>query len=546
LATITNNRNVSSVQVFTQQLTFDKTFGGHHLNAVAVYEYLQQKILTENASGNQASNNLKVLNNASNVSVTQTTGEGDIVSLVGRLTYDYKGKYLLNAAVRQDGLSVWAPGNKHATFPSGSIGWRIDQEQFMQSQSRISELKLRAGYGETGLDGFLLGFTPWQVSVNSNSAYYPFGNSFSNGPASSIPGLGNPSMFWEKTKSVNVGMDLGLMNNAITVSAEYYQRKTGNLILAVPLPSSLGYLNGTVPLNIAGMTNNGFELQLGYNKREGDFKWNASALISFTSNKITKLAPGVTSIEAGSDADLTEGYNVTRTEVGHPIQSFYGWQVEGIFQDSADIKKHATQTGGTGPGDLKFKDNKADGVIDNDDRTFLGSFFPKFTYSFNLGANYKGFDASVFFQGVQGNKIYNATRTISEGMIRFFNSSTKVLDAWRSDHTNTSVPRAIGSDPNQNARPSTRFLEDGSYLRLKNVILGYTIPVNSLQSATKGVVKSFRIYVSAQNVLTFTKYSGYDPEVGNRTYTTSQLTNGIDAAVYPQPKAYQVGIQANF
>jgi len=186
-----------------------------------------------------------------------------------------------------------------------------------------------------------------------------------------------------------------------------------------------------------------------------------------------------------------------------------------------------------------------DGVIDVKDRVYLGSFIPKVTYALNLGANYKGFDLSAFFQGVQGNKIFNATRVISEGMVRFFNAGTQVLDAWTPTNTNTSIPRAVSSDPNQNARPSTRFLEDGSYLRLKNVILGYNIPGGSLQTLTKGTVKNFRIYVSAQNILTFTKYSGYDPEVGNRT-PNSSLTNGIDFAVYPQPKAFQVGLQVGF
>jgi TonB-linked SusC/RagA family outer membrane protein len=552
LATITNNRTVNTVKVYTQQLTFDKTFSGHHINATAVYEYLQLKRRVENASGNQASNDLRVINNASNIAITNTKNEGNLISYIGRVSYDYKGKYLLSGAIRRDGLSVWAPGQKWNVFPSGSVGWRLDQEDFMKTVPAISEMKLRAGYGVTGLDGFALGYTPWQVSVNSNSAYYPFGNVFANGPSSSIQGLGNKELEWEKTKSINIGLDLGLWNNSITLSAEYFRRKTDNLILAVPLAPSMGYLpqNGaptaTVAQNVAGMTNNGFELQVGYTKREGEFKWNASGNITFITNNVTKLATGVTGIEAGSDADLSEGYNVTNSAVGHPIQSFYGWQVEGIFQDSADIKKHATQTGGTGPGDLKFKDVKADGVINNDDRVFLGSFIPKFTYSFNLGASYHNFDASLFFQGVQGNKIYNATRTISEGMVRFFNSSTKVLNAWRPDHTNTDVPRAIGSDPNQNARPSTRFLEDGSYLRLKNVMLGYNVPEKALQTMTKGVVRGFRIYVSAQNVFTVTKYTGYDPEVGNRTVNTSSLTNGIDAAVYPQPKAYQVGIQANF
>jgi hypothetical protein len=294
------------------------------------------------------------------------------------------------------------------------------------------------------------------------------------------------------------------------------------------------------------MSNNGFELQLGYNHASSDFQWNASGNISVITNKVLTLAAGVPNIEAGSDVDLTEGYNVTNTAPDHPIQSYFGWVTEGIFQDSADIKKHATQTAGTGPGDLKFKDVNGDGKIDNNDRTFLGSFIPKFTYSLNLGANYKNFGLTVFFQGVQGNKIYNALRATTEGMVRFFNAGTQVLNAWTPTNTNTNIPRAASADPNQNARPSTRFLENGSYLRLKNIMLSYTIPDKSLQSITKGTLRNFRIYVSAQNILTVTKYTGYDPEVGNRAPGSSSLTNGIDYAVYPQPKAYQIGINADF
>ena len=544
-ATITNNRSVSAIQLYTQQLTFDKDFGDHHLNAIAVYEYQAQNTRQENASGSQASNELKTLNNASNVSAQTLIGENYLVSYIGRVNYDFKGKYLLSGAIRRDGLSVWAPGKKWATFPSGSIGWRIDQEDFMKNQTKISELKLRAGYGITGLNGTVLGNTPWLVSVSANSAYYPFGNALTSGPASSIQALGNKDLEWETTKQLNIGVDLGLLNNAFTLSAEYYQRKTDNLILAVPLPPSMGFLTTTVNQNVASMNNNGFELQLGYNDRQGDFQWNATGNVSVMTNKVVRLADGVSNIEDGANADFTEGITTTNTMPGQAIQSFYGWVVEGIFQDSADIKKHATQRGGTGPGDLKFQDLNGDGKIDNADRKFLGSFIPKFTYSLNLGANYKNFGLSVFLQGVQGNKIYNATRTATEGMIRFFNAGTQVLDAWTPTHTNTNIPRAISSDPNQNARPSTRFIEDGSYLRLKNVMLSYTVPNKSLESLTKGVVKTFRIYVSAQNILTFTKYTGYDPEVGNRTPGAS-LTNGIDYAVYPQPKAYQIGINVNF
>jgi TonB-linked SusC/RagA family outer membrane protein len=543
-ATITNNRTISTVQLYTQQLSFDKTFGDHHFNVIAVYEDQAQKTKQENASGNQPSNTLRTLNNATNVSAQTLIGENTLLSYLGRLNYDYKSKYMLSAAVRRDGLSVWAPGRKWATFPSASIGWRIDQEDFMTSMPKISELKLRAGYGVTGLNGLVLGNTPWLVSVASNSAYYPFNNSITGGAASSIPGLGNTDLAWEKTNQVNIGLDMGLLKNKITMTLEYYQRKTDNLILSVPLPPSFGYLNSTVNQNVGSMKNSGFEVQLGYNHREGDVKWYASTNLSFVTNQVTRLAEGVSNIEAGGNADFGD-YNITNTAVGHPIQGFYGWVVEGIFQNASDVSKHATQTAGTAPGDLMFKDLNNDGVIDNSDRQFLGSFIPKVTYAFNLGANYKNFDGSLFFQGVQGNKVYNATRVITEGMVRFFNAGTQVLDAWTPTHTNTDIPRAISSDPNKNARPSTRFLEDGSFMRLKNIMVGYTVPVKSLRTYTKGTVKSFRIYVSAQNILTFTKYSGYDPEVGNRT-PGSSLTNGIDFAVYPQPKSYQIGIQANF
>ncbi|HEX5155113.1 MAG TPA: TonB-dependent receptor [Parafilimonas sp.] len=546
IATITNNRAISTVQLYTEQLTFDKTFDAHHVNAIAVYEYQGQRIKNENASGNQASNNLQTLNNASNMAVQTLVQDLNIISYIGRVSYDYKNKYFLNGTVRYDGGSYWAPGNKWQTFPSGSVGWRIDQEDFMKNQTKISELKLRAGYGITGLNGAVLGESPWLATVSANSAYYPFGNVISSGPASSIQRLGNKDLEWETTKQLNIGLDLGLLNNAITLTAEYYQRNTDNLILAVPIPPSMGYITSSVITNAGAMRNTGFEFQIGYNDRKGDFTWNALANLSFVTNEVRRLADGVTNIEAGSDQDFTGNYNPTNTAPGEAIQSFYGWVVEGIFQDSAAIAKHALQTGGTGPGDLMFKDMDGNDTINLNDRVFLGSFIPKFSYSLNLSANYKNFGLTLFFQGVQGNKIYNATRTATEGMVRFFNAGTQVLNAWTPSNTNTDIPRAVSADPNQNARPSTRFIEDGSYLRLKNIMLNYTVPAQSLQSLTKGAVKGLNIYVSAQNILTITNYSGFDPEVGNRQVNTTSLTNGVDYAVYPQPKGYQVGINVNF
>lgn len=544
VATITNNRSISSVLLYTQQLTFDKYFGQHHINATAVVEQQNQKIRTENGSGQQPSNDLKTLNNASNIALQTLYGENFLFSALGRINYNFGSKYLFSAAIRRDGLSVWAPGKKWATFPSASIGWRIDQEEFMKSQKFISELKVRAGYGITGLNGTVLGNTPWLVSVNANSSLYPFGNNANAGSGSSIQRLGNTDLEWEKTKQLNIGLDLGILKNDLTLSVDYFKRKTDNLILNVPLPPSVGYLNSNVLQNVGAMDNSGLEMQLGYIQRTGAFKWNASVNVSIITNKVTRMATGVANIEAGGDADFG-AENITRTEVGQAIQSFYGYVTEGLFQNAADVASHAKQRDGTAPGDIKFADLNQDGVIDSQDRTFLGSFLPKFSYGINLGASYKNFDLSLFFQGVQGNKIFNASRVITEGMVRFFNAGTQVLNAWTPTNTNTNIPRAASGDPNQNSRPSDRFIEDGSFLRLKNIILAYNLPQSALPAFVKNTVRNIRLYVSSQNLFTITKYTGYDPEVGNRT-PGSSLTNGIDFAVYPQPKSFQFGLQANF
>lgn len=316
------------------------------------------------------------------------------------------------------------------------------------------------------------------------------------------------------------------------------------------MPPSFGYVNNTVIKNVGSMQNTGWEFVLGYNGQAGDFKWNVSANASFIQNKVLSLAEGLTNIEAGADAADFGGWAVTNTKPGESIQYYYGFIVDGIFQTTAEVASSPVQVKGTtAPGDLKFRDisgpgGKPDGVIDAYDRTNLGSYLPKISYGINIAADYKNFDLAIFLQGVQGNMIYNDTRVITEGMIRFFNAGTQVLNAWTPTNTNTTIPRAVSNDPNGNGRTSTRFLEDGSYLRLKNITLGYNLASAKLTAWTKGTVRSFRFYISGQNLLTATKYTGYDPEVGNRT--NNSLTNGIDWAIYPQPKAFQVGVQVNF
>jgi hypothetical protein len=275
--------------------------------------------------------------------------------------------------------------------------------------------------------------------------------------------------------------------------------------------------------------------------------------ISFISNKVISLNTPNATIDNGGDQDFGGGAPITRTKSGETIQSFYGYVVDGIFQSDAEVASSPYQTDKTKAGDLKFKDlsgpdGKPDGVITADDRTFLGNYLPDYTYSLNVGGNYKNFDVSIFFQGIQGNKIFNAARIIREGMPRLFGAGTAVLDAWTPSHTNTSVPRAVSGDPNQNVRPSTRWIENGSYLRLKNIMIGYTVPGSFLQSFANGTISSFRVYLSSQNLFTITKYSGWDPEIGSKDIKmpNGTLTNGIDFGQYPAARSFQFGVQVGF
>ncbi len=545
LASITENTSSGTTTLYTFQLSFDKTFASkHHVSADAVYEAQTNRSDIQNSFGNQNNNTIRTLNNATNTTTNYTYGTNVLESLVGRVRYDFEGKYLISGSIRRDGLSVWAPGHKYENFPAASVAWKMDQEDFMQGIKSISELKLRAGYGVTGINGTVLGNYPYVSNVSAGGTTYPFSNvatGANQGNGSYYGALSNPFLHWEETKSTNIGLDLGLFQNAFTLSAEVYKRKTDNLILTVPVPPSEGV--GAPIANVGSMQNTGVELTAGYHNTTGAFKYDITGVFGLDKNKITALtgASGGT-ITAGGDADFGGGAPITNTSVGQPIQYFYGYQVEGIFQNAADITNHATQTGAA-PGDLKFKDVNHDGVIDANDRVNLGSYLPKFTYSLNYAASYKNFDLGVFFQGVYGNKIFNAEKIIEEGMSRLFNSDVNVLNAWTPTNTNTNIPRAISGDPNSNVRPSSRWIESGSYLRLKNLQLGYNVPTGWLKSATDNHVSKVRIYLSATNLFTITKYTGLDPEVGSKNGT---LTNGIDYGQYPSPRSFQVGLQATF
>jgi TonB-linked SusC/RagA family outer membrane protein len=576
IATITNNRNNGNVKKFTEELTFDKTFGNNHIKAQAIYEQQINNSFNIQASGNHSTNGIETLAGATNISDLTSKSKAILMSYIGRINYQYAGKYLFSAAIRRDGLSIWAPGHKFANFPSGSIGWRIDKEGFMQNQSLVSELKIRAGYGVTGLNGFLLdSYYPWQVLMQTNSTSYPFGNAVLTGNGSYYNKLGNPDLSWEKTKQLDIGLKLGFLSNRVTLVADYYRRHTDNLLLQVPTPPSLGYYQtGTtvagVLSNVGAMQNNGLDLKATYRSNSGgNFTWNISGLVSMTRNTVNSLSTPNGTIGAGGDQDFGGGDNITLTKAGHPIQSFYGYVTDGIFQNwdqvynasyqNQALKKNAPAnptksdyntsyknyktTDFTAPGDIRFKDLNGDGVINTEDKTFIGNYIPAFTYSLNFNASYKNFHFGLLVSGVQGNKIFDGEKIIRSGMVRLFNSDTDVLNSWTPQNKNTNIPRAVKNDPNTNARVSTRWIEDGSYLRVKNLRIGYSIPASVLQSFSHGTLSNLKIYIASQNLLTITGYKGFDPEIGSKNGT---LTNGIDYGTYPAPRSFLFGLELGF
>nr|WP_295932540.1 TonB-dependent receptor [uncultured Dyadobacter sp.] len=563
LSTISSNRNAYSSLLFSQQLTADKTFGtDHHLNAILVFETQNGRIRTEMMSGKQSNPDIKTLNGATNISALNALEENLLLSYVARVGYAYKGRYIVNASIRRDGSSVWAPGNKFANFPAASIGWNIGQESFMQKLSFLSDMKIRASYGVTGLNPTALSNYPWQSLVYNSS--YPFNNE-NEVNASFYNKLANQNLKWEKTNQLNVGIDASLFNNTVSVTAEYFDRTTDNLILKAPTPPSFGYVQFT-DVNIGKMENKGWELQLGYRSPgKKDFNWGVSGHISVVRNKVLRL-DSPSGVIYGGDGNYFSswGVPVTRTVAGESIQAFYGWDFDHIYQNQAEVDADNAaaraktgsngafyQNAATAPGDVRFRDLNGDGIVDDKDRKVIGSFLPDFTYGLNFTANYKHFDLSVLFQGVQGGEIYSGVGVYA-GAFRWplGGSLSAFENAWTAENPSTTNPRIKWSDPNDNSRVSQRWLQDASYLRLKNISIGYELPGDVLAKKTNGAFSRFRIYLSSQNLLTFTQYDlGYDPEIGMKIGSNrgaGNLTNGIDYGQYPAARSFTLGLQLGF
>lgn len=457
-----------------------------------------------------------------------------LASFFGRVNYDFKGKYYLSATLRRDGSSRFIGKNKWGTFYSLSAGWALKQESFLKDVSWLENLKLRVGYGAVGNQEISLYANRDRISPYFN---YPFGGISNGGYAQTA--LGNNDLKWETSYQYNAGVDAELWKGAFAFSLDYFYKVTGNMLVKAPNPPSVGYAEAPW-INSGSVLNTGLELEATY--RQTKLKWGYSigGNLTYMHNEVLKL-------DAPMFGGLVEtGIYATRTEVGHPIGSFYLLEMDGIFQNETDVLLSAFQGNNIKPGDVKFKDQNKDGRIDNNDRVYLGSAIPKLIAGVNMAANYKNFDLNMFFQGTYGNKIYVQINQDIEGFYRGFTVTQRFFnERWTGEGTSNTEPRPSWTSKSNNARPSSRFLEDGSYIRLKNLQFGYTIPEKILKIT--GLSKA-RVYVSGSNLYTLTKYPGLDPEmtVSDNSKNEGDRSAGIDWGTYPSAMTLMFGIDIIF
>ncbi len=526
-------------------LTYDKTlFKKHKINAVAGYTFQENRYSNLSASRSGVfAQPIPVLNGqiltVTDPSQIDNYAEDGInsrlISYIGRLSYDFDNRGFLGFSIRRDGSSNFAPKNKFAIFPSVSAAWRLTQESFLENVNWLDELKVRASFGYTGNPN--VAANAYIQSINQ-SFQYTFGNSTGSGGIVNGAGLSksyNPDIKWEKNEQIDIGFDGSIYKNKLGFSVDFYQRRSKDLILYVAPPLVSGTFEA-VPFNTGTLQNRGIDLSLnGSIVTSKSFNWTASAVVSSYKNEVISLglsAPldnGFTRINGGS----------LRTIQNAPANFFYGFVTEGIFQSYKEIADHAVQTAGsdpttsTAPGDFKFKDLNGDGIINDLDRTNIGNSNPTFTYGLTNTINYKNFELTLFIQGSQGNKVLNFTRWYTEGGVSNGNYSNKVLERWVGPGTSNTMPRVTLEDPNKNNRVSDRFVEDASYMRIKNLRIAYSIPTNW---STLLNLKRAQFYVSAQNLLTITNYTGLDPEVGG----------GVDIGFYPQARTFMAGVTVDF
>lgn len=452
--------------------------------------------------------------------------EWALLSYMARVNYSYEDRYLLTATIRRDGSSRFGKKHRWGTFPSVSVAWRASQEKWFPKNDYINDLKVRAGYGVTGSQASVGNYS---YLASYNTSVYPFGISSGNQTALVSSTLANPYIHWEEVAQTNIGFDASLFNSRVMFSFDAYLKETRDMLVKASIPITSGFEDTTTTYTNAGkVRNQGIEMSLHTINLTGELGWETNLTATYNKNKIKDLNSDVPYYIN----QINNSY-VTMLAKDYPINVFYGYVTDGIFQNQSEVNTHAVQPGAE-PGDIRFRDLNNDGVINDSDRTVIGNPNPSWLFSMNNSLSYKGFELSVFLQGIAGNKIYNANNIDNTGMAAAYNQTTDVLKRWKGEGTSNSMPRAVFGDPNQNTRVSDRFVENGSYLRLKNITLSYTFPKQWLQKAQ---IENARLSLSCENVATITGYSGFDPEVG---------INGIDQNRYPISRTFSLGLNFNF
>ena len=457
-----------------------------------------------------------------------------ISSLFARVNYTYDEKYLAEAIIRRDGSSRFGSNNKYGVFPSFSLGWVASRENFWADNQIVNFLKFRGGYGVVGNDN--IGDFAYLSTIGGGRNYsFGTGDTYLIGYSPNAPS--NPDLKWESTSQTNIGFEATVIKD-ITVSFDWYKKATRDILQNPRIPLYVGAISNPAA-NVADMENTGVELELGYRKKLGEFDFSVNGNVSYLKNKVTNLGRGIQYLSGGQSLQSTS-YPITRTAIGQPFNAFYGFKTNGIFQNQQEVDVYVGKDGkklqpNAVPGDFRWVDVNGDGQLtDEGDRTFLGNPTPSWTYGFTLNSAYKGFDLVLFVQGAAGNKIFQGLRRLDIGAA---NWQTKALGRWTGEGSSNDYPRLTTKDNNRNfTNPSDFYLEDGSYCRIKSLQLGYSLPSSLLKKAH---IERFRVYVMSENLLTLTKYTGYDPEIGGGVFS-------IDRGIYPQARSFMLGVNATF
>jgi TonB-linked SusC/RagA family outer membrane protein len=521
-----------------QTLSYDKTLGdNHHFSILAGTTYQRNKVESFSVKGtdfDKEDDQYRYLINAKTIQVLSSGGQEQIIlSYLARANYNYKGKYLLTAVVRRDGTSKLLSSNRWETYPSVSVGWNIVQESFLQDVNIISDLKLRASWGVNGNLGSLPEY-PFAIGLTRTRAWLGQDPQLTYGYAETA--ISNPDLKWESSEQQNIGLDFGLLEGQLTGSLDVFKKTNSDMLFKKVLPGTAGAPDGQW-INGGEVVNRGFELGVTYRKNRGDLTYDVTANVSHVKNKIEFITDDNKFQNAGPAVRTMPQANIN--QVGSAYGSFYGYKTAGIFKSNEEAVNYVNADGkryqpSAVAGDFKFIDSNTDGTIDNADRVVLGNPMPSLTYSLNGNLAYKGFDLNIFFQGVHGNSIFNSARALGLNAGYGYNLLAESRNAWSPENPDATIPRLSMKDPNNNwTRISDFFIEDGSFLRLKSVTLGYTLQ-NELLNRVK-----VRLYVTAQNLFTITDYSGMDPEVGIANY-------GVDTGMYPLSRVFLAGINLKF